>query len=62
MLWQSHWQYPDGTTEIKAQKDIRSFEEMLAWTTEVMREFPLPEGAQWLTCNEKSKHWVGVEQ
>lgn len=57
-LIQLHHQFKDGHTEMKAQRDIQSNEEMSAFSDEIMPKYPLPDGAQWLACDEKSKHFV----
>ena len=58
MLYQIHWQFDNKTTEMRAQKEINSQEEMKSWWGEVAKDHPLPEGAEWLICNEKSRHFV----
>jgi len=58
MLYQLHWQFKDGTTEIMAQGSPSDPKEMQEWVRETTKEHPLPEGAKWLMCNEKSKHFV----
>lgn len=57
MLYQLHWQF-DDRTEMRAQNVINSQAEMKLWWNEVAEEHPLPEGAQWMVCNEKSRHFV----
>ena len=61
MLWQLHWQYKDGTTDMRAQRGINSRDEMHAFVKETMKDHPLPNGANWMACNEKSKHFVFTE-
>ena len=58
MLYQLHWQFKDRTTEMRAQNEINTTTEMKAWETRVMQDYPLPKGAQWMLCNEKSEHFV----
>lgn len=58
MLYQLHWQFKDGTTEMRAQKEINTEAEMRSWQKGVAERHPLPEGAQWMVCNEKSEHFV----
>ena len=60
MLYQVHWQYKDGSTDIRAQKDIGSNDEMKAWIDELWKTQPPPEGAIYMICNERSKHFVGL--
>ena len=57
MLCQLHWQFPDRT-EMRAQKDIHGHPEMRAWFEDIKESHPLPEGAIWMVCTEKSKHFV----
>lgn len=57
MLFQLHWQF-DDKTEMRAQEEIISQKEMKKWWKGVAKRHPLPEGARWLCCNEKSKHFV----
>ena len=58
MIYQLHWQFGDGKTEMRAQNKIDSPIEMHAWEEDVAKRHPLPKGAQWLICNEKSRHFV----
>lgn len=63
MLYQLHWQFNDRT-EMRAQtsfgpgKSIEKARDMKAWCDEVVDEHPLPEGAKWMMCNEKSKYFL----
>lgn len=56
-LLQLHWQF-DDRTEMRAQREIISQKELKAWVDETKREHPLPKGAQWMLCNEKSEYFV----
>lgn len=58
MLYQLHWQYKDGTTEMKAQREITSHDEMREFIKEIIESRPLPDGIIWMACNEKSEHFV----
>lgn len=58
MLYQLHWQFEDGTTEMKAQNEINSIVELEEWKIDVEERCPLPEGACWFVCGKKSKHFV----
>lgn len=58
MLYQLHWQYKDGTTDIRAQREINSHDEMKEFVKELREEHPLPDGAIWMICNDKSEHFV----
>ena len=57
-LYQAHWQYKDGHTEMMAQREINSIPEMTKFSIDVMEAYPLPENVIWMMCNEKSKHFV----
>ncbi|KKL46265.1 hypothetical protein LCGC14_2347270 [marine sediment metagenome] len=57
-ILQLHWQFKDGTTEMRAQRGLNSLTELKAFVTEVKKDHPLPEGAVWMCCNEDSKHFV----
>lgn len=56
-LFQLHWQF-DDRTEMIAQREIISQKEMKEWVGKVKKEHLLPEGALWMLCSEKSKHFV----
>lgn len=56
-LWQLHHQFKDRT-EMVAQRPICSEIEMREWQRDVSARHPLPEGAAWMVCNDKSKHFV----
>lgn len=64
MRYQIHHQSKkDGSTEFIAQSDdIVENEEaqkkLREWCLDVGSRNPLPEGYQWLFCNEKSKHFL----
>lgn len=56
-LYQLHWEFKDGTTEMKAQRELNSFEERRIWLKEVKKDHPLPKGAIWMMCTSKSEHF-----
>ena len=58
ILWQLHWQFRDGTTEMRAQRDINSNDEMRLFVKETQESQPLPKNTIWMACNKKSKHFV----
>jgi hypothetical protein len=60
MLWQIHHQFQDGHTEMIAQHEEMLPEQMRDWQKEIALDWPLPEGAQWLLCNEKSEYFVWI--
>ncbi len=68
MIWQFHHQFRDGHTECKSQSNdfpptapevAAKFQE---WVREQVNEFPPPEGAINMICNEMSEFFVGVVQ
>jgi hypothetical protein len=50
MLYQLHWQFKDGHTEMQAQRDIVSFEESREFVKETQESHPVPDDAVWLTA------------
>lgn len=58
MLYQLHWQYKDGSTEMRTQREVNSLDEMEVFVKETQEAHPLPDGAIWMACNERSKHFV----
>lgn len=58
MLYQLHWQYKDGKTAMKAQREITSHDEMRKFVEETKEAHPLPEKAVWMACDETSKHFA----
>jgi hypothetical protein len=58
MIWQLHWQFKDDHTEARAQREINSESEMREFVRETQSAHPLPSGAVWLMCNEKSGYFV----
>jgi hypothetical protein len=62
MLQQLHYQFKDGHTEFIAQNDITNHDEFRTWLEDVNQNHPLPDGAQWLVCNEDSEYFVWTEE
>jgi len=62
MLYQLHWQYKNGKTEMKAQKDINSHDEMRVFISETQKKYPIPEKVIWMACNEQSEKFVLMEK
>jgi thymidylate synthase (FAD) len=58
MLWQIHHQFQDGHTEMVSQHEEMPYPEHERWFKKIRQKFPLPEGASWLFCNEKSEYFV----
>ena len=54
MLYQLHWQYKSGLTEMRSQKDINSSDEMRKFVKETVANHPLPDDAVWMACDERS--------
>jgi len=61
MLIQLHHQFNTGTTEICAQGDIETISEFQDFVKETQASHPLPAGAKWMACNERSKFFVKTE-
>lgn len=58
-LFQIHHQDKTGSSsEMVSQREISSEAEMKEWEKEVAESHPLPDGKQWMVCNEESKHFV----
>ena len=51
MLYQIHYEFRDGKTDIVAQQEINSIDEMKVFEMETTQNHSLPEGAQWMLCN-----------
>lgn len=60
-LVQLHWQFKDGKTDCRAQREISSYAEMREWMDEAWRDFPPPEGAHFLAVLEESPLFVFME-
>ena len=57
-LLQLHWQFKDGTTDMRAQKSVENYEEFHNWIKEIKEDQPLPEDAVWLMVQETSRDFV----
>ena len=58
-LYQLHHQNKqDYTTEFIAQNSICCHKHMDEWWKQVAEEHPLPDGRQWLVCDEDSQYFV----
>ncbi len=57
-LIQLHWQFKDGTTEMRAQREVSSPEEERAFMEEMNEDRPLPEGVIWRFVPEGAKEFV----
>lgn len=63
-LWQIHYQCkinPDGPTEMIAQREIRSQEEMKTFIEDIKVSHPLPLGGLYLAVPEGSPRFWGVQ-
>jgi hypothetical protein len=62
VLIQLHWQYIKKgktiKTEIKAQKEIKSNDDMREFIRDTIEAYPTPANVGWLACNEKSKYFA----
>ena len=63
-LVQIHHQFPkeDGRTEMVAQNEIETLEDMKVWEEGVKREHPLPKDACWFHYTEGAKQFVMAAQ
>lgn len=61
MLHQLHWQFKDGTTEKKAQRDINSHDEMEKFVEETQESHPLTKDAMWRVCVESENFVMTIE-
>lgn len=64
MRYQIHHQSKkEGNTEMIAQSDDivdgeEAQQKFREWSLDVGKRHPLPEGYQWLVCNENSEHFL----
>lgn len=57
-MLQLHHQLKNGHVKVMVQReDPRDNAELREWIKETNQTYPLPEGAIWLLCNEKSEHF-----
>lgn len=52
-----HQSKKDYTSIMVSQHEIYCQSQMNDWWKETAKENPLPEGCQWMVCNEDSKHF-----
>lgn len=57
-LLQMHWQYPDGHSDFRAQAEIKTQEAFWEWVTGVRERHPLPDGCNWLICEEGARNFM----
>lgn len=59
-LVQLHWQNRETKrTEFIAQRDVHGgADEIAAWIEVTAERFPLPEGHEWLVCNQGSPYFM----
>lgn len=60
MILQMHWQYPDGHTECKSQKEFPEYmhEWVRGWIADVTKRFPIQQAkVQWLMVLEASEYF-----
>ncbi len=62
MIYQMHHQFKDGKTEFRSQREFTNYFELRMWVAKTKEEHSLPDGAEWVVCNENSRHFVGVEE
>ena len=44
--------------DFMSQHECNSRASMMKWIAETQTKYPLPDGACWLICNEKSEHFL----
>jgi hypothetical protein len=56
LLWQMHHQFKDHTVFVSQKElpDPHKLGEIESWLRKVQKHYPLPKGAKWLICNERS--------
>ena len=64
MILQMHWQFRDGTTEMRSQIEItgdhngNERQRLVEFVRDTQKKHPLPDKAIWMLCNELSRHFV----
>ena len=58
MIIQLHLQHRDGNTDMRAQRDVVSNDDMSKFVKETLERHPCPDDTIWMACNEKSPHFV----
>ena len=62
IIIQLHWQWVKNgeiiKTQMRAQRSIKSNKELRLFIKETQDNHPLPDGAQWMACTEKSRYFV----
>lgn len=61
MLLQLHHKFDDGHTEFMAQREVTDYAGMKAFFREVSADHPLPEGADWICCDETAPMFMVKE-
>ena len=59
--WQLHFQHKDGTSTVRAQRDVSSIDEMQTFIKETKSNHSIPEGDTWMACNESSRYFSYLE-
>ena len=59
--WQLHFQHKDGTSTVRAQKDVNSIDEMQTFIKETKLKHSIPKGDIWMACNEDSRYFSYLE-
>ena len=60
-LLQIHHQFPDGTTDICAQREVDGYGDLKRFIDDTVASHPLPVGAKWLLVPEDSPLFVMME-
>ena len=66
MIIQLHHKLKNGSTDFKMQRNIDiETNDYNIILNQIMKEainlYPLPEGAEWILCTEKSKYFIGTK-
>ena len=61
-LLQIHHQFPDGTTDICAQREVEGHGDLKRFIDDTAVSHPLPVGARWLIVQEDSPLFVMTER
>jgi len=66
MIIQLNHKLKDGSIEFKIQREMnKKTDDVIMTLNTIMKEainlYPLPEGAEWILCTEKSKYFIGTK-
>ena len=61
MLWQIHNQFKDSKSEICAQRELNGLADLRKFIADTTKSYPLPDGATRMVCDDRSKHFMMME-